>query len=124
MTEDAKIVFEILDQLGNDLAELRMYSAEASIRLDDLKEKLVAREIEITPEGGWPGSNAEARKNAASALCARDPKASSMARAIRRLEKIVRRSNAQIIGMEDRRRGLEYTAQAILKGMPLNEKEC
>lgn len=109
-------IFDKLNEIGETLAQKRLYAVQIAFRTEDFKERLNKREIELIPAGGW-GSNAEIRKTAAASAVQADPKARRLLRAVQRLECVSRIVNAEILGLEDRRRGLEYTAQAVLKGI-------
>lgn len=62
-------LFRIADELA-EIARARYDYRRAILTLDN---DIAGREVELIPAGGWPGSNADARKAAEKAAKATDP---------------------------------------------------
>lgn len=75
---------------------------------DITQTEIDTRRIEITPEGGWPGSNEAARKTAAEQAGYADQALHALNLILRDLQHSLAAFQGEIMALEAERRGMEY----------------
>lgn len=103
-----------MTELAKSLSALLRERATCNVTLSHLSSDMEARKVAITPEGGWPGKNAEERKFAESVTCGADEPMKAMRN--EHAIKLDRQAfiEAEISALETERRALEWSVRGAL----------
>ncbi len=103
-----------LHEIAELLTDNRMNLAAAELSLWQAERDAEARALTFVPEKGWPGSNEQARKDARALALASDATMKVISGQIEAAHGSTVRLQAEIAGLEDERRALEWSIRSQL----------